>query len=59
MLRDGEIHKTYWLLSRDIRSARKRNWKNWLFSDGRINKTFIADSGHRDAKSSRGCATVR
>ncbi len=53
MLRDGEIHKTYWALVEGHPEREEAELENWLFSDGRINKTFIADSGHRDAKLSR------
>ena len=53
MLRDGEIHKTYWALVEGHAEREEAELENWLFSDGRINKTFIADSGHRDAKLSR------
>ena len=53
MLREGEIHKTYWALVEGHPGQEEAELENWLLSDGRINKTFISYSRHRDAKLSR------
>lgn len=53
MLREGEIHKTYWALVEGHPGQEEAELENWLLSDGRINKTFISDSRHCEAKLSR------
>lgn len=53
MLRDGRIHKTYWALVEGRRLPEADEIESWLVSDGRINKTFVAQPGARDAKLSR------
>jgi 23S rRNA pseudouridine1911/1915/1917 synthase len=53
MLRDGEIHKTYWALVQGKPDKAEARLENYLVSDGRINKTFIAREGDKDAKLSR------
>lgn len=53
MLRDGEIHKTYWALVEGHPEKDEALLENYLISDGRINKTFVADSNTKDAKLSR------
>jgi len=50
MLRKGEIHKTYWALVEGHPERGEDTLDNYLVSDGRINKTFIAREGDRDAK---------
>ncbi len=52
MLRKGEIHKTYWALVEGHPEKSEGTLRNFLVSDGRINKTFIAREGERDAKES-------
>lgn len=52
MLRKGEIHKTYWALVEGHPEKSEDTLRNFLVSDGRINKTFIAREGERDAKES-------
>lgn len=53
MLREGEIHKTYWALVEGAPEQPEATLENWLVSDGRLNKTFITDSKNPDAKLSR------
>lgn len=53
MLREGEIHKTYHALVEDKVTESEGFLENYLVSDGRINKTFIAKPGNPDAKPSR------
>ena len=53
MLRDGEIHKTYWALVEGHPNEEEALLENYLLSDGRMNKTFISDANHKDAKLSR------
>lgn len=53
MLRDGEIHKTYWALVEGKLQKAEGSLENWLVSDGRINKTFLSDSKNPEAKLSR------
>lgn len=50
MLREGEIHKTYWALVEGRPERPEALLENHLVSDGRINKTFPARPGDRDAK---------
>lgn len=50
MLRKGEIHKTYWALVEGRPNREQALLENMLVSDGRINKTFAARQGQKDAK---------
>lgn len=50
MLRKGEIHKTYWALVQGKPQRPEGRLENMLASDGRINKTFEARPGQKDAK---------
>jgi len=52
MLRDGEIHKTYWALVEGNPTDTEATIENYLLSDGRINKTFISSSSNPLAKKS-------
>lgn len=52
MLRDGEIHKTYWAIVVGKPQNPKATLKNYLKSDGRMNKTFISSPNDPDAKES-------
>ena len=52
MLREGEIHKTYWALVEGKLKEPEGTLINHLKSDGRLNKTFISNSGDPDAKES-------
>ena len=52
MLRDGEIHKTYWALVEGKPEKSEATLENYLVSDGRINKTFISDEKNPAAKKS-------
>lgn len=53
MLRDGEIHKTYHALVEGRVTETEGTLENYLISDGRINKTFIAKPSTPDAKLSK------
>lgn len=50
MLRDGEIHKTYWAMVEGKPTNKECILKNYLKSDGKINKTFVSDKNDNDAK---------
>lgn len=50
MLRDGEIHKTYWAIVEGRPSFPEATLKDFLVSDGRINKTFVTSGNNPDAK---------
>ena len=50
MLRDGEIHKTYWAIVEGKPGDPQATLKNYLKSDGRLNKTFITGPGDPEAK---------
>lgn len=50
MLRDGEIHKTYWAMIEGKPTNKESILKNYLKSDGKINKTFVSDKNDDDAK---------
>ncbi|MCM1369381.1 MAG: RluA family pseudouridine synthase [Candidatus Amulumruptor caecigallinarius] len=52
MLRNGEIHKTYYALVEGFPSKQEATLENYLVSDGRINKTFISDASTPSAKKS-------
>ena len=53
MLRDGEIHKTYHALVEGRMEKESGLLENYLLSDGRINKTFIAKENTPGAKLSK------
>lgn len=53
MFRDGEVHKTYWALVQGKPALPEALLEDWLVSDGRINKTFVARPGAKDAKLAR------
>lgn len=52
MLRKGEIHKTYWALVEGKPNQEEAMLRDFLVSDGRINKTFVLQSGVDGAKES-------
>lgn len=52
MLRDGNIHKTYWALVEGVPGCQEKTLENFLVSDGRINKTFVSDCRNHEAKKS-------
>lgn len=52
MLRDGEIHKTYWALVEGHLAKDEDTLENYLKSDGRLNKTFVTDKNDPEAKHS-------
>lgn len=53
MFREGEVHKTYWALVQGVPERAEARLENWLLSDGRINKTFVADPNTDGAKLSK------
>lgn len=55
MLQKGEIHKTYWALVEGKRNEAEGEIESWLLSDGRLNKTRVADSKTPGAKLSKLC----
>ena len=52
MLREGEIHKTYWALVEGKPEKTEGTLHNYLKNNGRINKTFISDEKDPEAKES-------
>ncbi len=52
MLRDGEIHKTYWAIVEGHPEKNEDKIENFLKSDGRVNKTFIYSEREPEAKKS-------
>ncbi|MCH5225550.1 MAG: RNA pseudouridine synthase [Muribaculaceae bacterium] len=50
MLREGEIHKTYWALVEGKPEKEEATLENFLKSDGRLNKTFLSSEKDPDAK---------
>ena len=50
MLRDGEIHKTYWAMVEGRRSEKQATLEHRLVSRQQNNKTYEARPGDRDAK---------
>lgn len=53
MLRDGGIHKTYHALVEGRMTQQEASLENYLVSDGRINKTFVAKASTPGAKLSK------
>ena len=52
MLRDGEIHKTYWALVEGTPKESEATLRNFLKSDGKLNKTFVSKETDAEAKES-------
>ena len=52
MLREGKIHKTYWAIVEGKPEKHEGTLKNFLKSDGRINKTFLSSENDPEAKES-------
>lgn len=52
MLRDGQIHKTYWAMVEGLPEKDEATLENHLVSNGRINKTFVASANDPEAKKS-------
>ena len=52
MLREGKIHKTYWALVEGRMSEKEGELRNYLKSDGRINKTFVTSEKDPEGKES-------
>lgn len=52
MLRKGEIYKTYWALVERHPEKEEGILRNYLISDGRLNKTFVVDEKTEGAKES-------
>ena len=50
MLRNGEIHKTYHAIVEGKPSSPAGTLTNYLVSDGRINKSFLAEEKNPEAK---------
>lgn len=53
MLRDGKIHKTYWALVEGRPEQDEALLENLLVSNQKLNKTFIAQPGNKEAKLAR------
>ena len=52
MLREGKIHKKYWAVVEGFPKPETGTLRNYLKSDGRLNKTFISRSSDPEAKES-------
>lgn len=52
MLREGQIHKTYWALVEGNPGNAEDTLRSYLKSDGRLNKTFISRDKDPEAKES-------
>ena len=53
MFREGEVHKTYWALCCAAPSMPEGELEDWLVRNEKMNKTFIAKAGNREAKLAR------
>ena len=53
MFREGEVHKTYWALCCAAPSEPEGELEDWLVRNEKMNKTFIAKAGNREAKLAR------
>ena len=52
MLREGEIHKTYWALVEGTPKESEATLRNFLKSDGKLNKTFVSKETDPEARES-------
>ena len=50
MLREGEINKTYWAIVEGKPQLKEGTLRNYLKSDGRINKTFVTSENDPEGK---------
>ena len=55
MFREGEVHKTYWALCCAAPSEPEGELEDWLVRNEKMNKSFIAKAGNREAKLARLC----
>ena len=53
MFREGEVHKTYWALCCAAPSAPEGELEDWLVRNEKMNKSFSAKAGNREAKLAR------
>ena len=53
MFRESEVHKTYWALCCAAPSAPEGELEDWLVRNEKMNKSFIAKAGNREAKLAR------
>ena len=53
MFREGEVHKVYWALCCAAPSAPEGELEDWLVRNEKMNKSFIAKAGNREAKLAR------
>lgn len=50
MLRKNEIHKTYWAMVEGHPEQEEGTLECWMYSDGRMNKSFVCGPDHPEAK---------
>lgn len=50
MLRKNEIHKTYYAMVEGIMAKDEETLENYAYSHGGMNKSFVCDKNHPDAK---------
>lgn len=53
MFREGEVHKTYWALCCAAPQTPEGELEDWLVRNEKMNKSFIAKAGNREAKLAR------
>ncbi len=53
MLRNGDIHKTYWALTRGLPPKESDTLTNWITTVERNNKSYVVAPGHHGAKEAR------
>lgn len=50
MLRKNDIHKTYYAMVEGVPEAKSAKLENFIYSNGGMNKSFICDKSHPEAK---------
>lgn len=53
MLRNGEMHKTYWAITEEMPRPEEGELRHWIARDGRTNRSHIYNSPKGDAKEAR------
>lgn len=53
MLRKNQIHKTYWAIVEGHPEVEEADLENYMYSNGAMNKSFVCDAKHQDAKPAR------
>ena len=50
MFRTGEVHKTYWAITKNMPAIEEGRLEHWLVRNEKQNKSFVVKPGTKDAK---------